>query len=189
MSDTTNSQDDWGIGDDELQEPQAASAPEPAASDEPAPSKPKRSKPRRSRGGRRGAFTPAQARKALDTIRGLDTADERTVDVALAMTGTDGDRDDLALAILTGKVSTTKSLDDLQEIGDADEIEAAVTAGMMGRDRMSDVWRLLDCAGVDVPGEMPDADTKLAIRLASLITGLDDSDRDVLSAASELLGA
>lgn len=188
MSDPTIQTDseDWGIDDSPAVPEDTATG--TASEENPKPKRSRRPAGRRSTR-RSGSFTPAQARKAVEVARRLFDASDDEFDVAVTLAGISGDRDDLAVAILTGKAASSDALTDLREIDDAEELEAAVVAGIMGRPRMTAVWELLKASGVDVPAEAPEADTKLALRLAAAVRGLSDQERAVLSSATDLLSA
>lgn len=142
----------------------------------------------RRRSSRPGGITPAQARKAVRVVATMRDADDRTIDVASAIIGSAGSgRDDLAVAVLTGKAQSTRALGDLSEIADADPTEAAVIAGMLPKSRLKSAWELLRVTGSDLPVELPDADVKAAIAVARAVHDRDDGQVETLERAAELL--
>lgn len=142
----------------------------------------------RRRPARSSGLTAAQARKAVRVVANLRDADEQTVDVAAAISGAAGvDRDELAVAVLTGKVKTTRALSDLSKIADADLMEAAVVAGMLPKPRLKDTWELLRATGSALPIDLPDADVKAAIAVARAVHDRDVDQVEALERAAGLL--
>lgn len=148
-----------------------------------------RSKTRSRRTSRRGgSFTPAQARKAVQAVARMHAADEQILAVAATLAGTPtGDPEELAIAVLTGKVRSSQAIKDVTEIAAADEVEAAVLAGILPKARLRGAWDLVRSTGAGLPAELPDADVKAAIALSKAIHGRTDEQVAVLQRAAELL--
>lgn len=144
-----------------------------------------------ARKSRRGPLTPGQAKKAVGLIGTLEAMTPQALEATGVLAGVDAERDALAVAILSGRTSTsqatTQALADIAGIARLEGAEAAIATGLLGRARIKAAWDLLRTTGVELTETVPAADLKAALALSEAIAGRTDEQADILDQASTVL--
>lgn len=194
----------WGLDaplEEQRFEPEQAPEPEPEPVSE-LGQEPEagRVKPRRSKRSverkravdrrRAGSLSPAQAKRAYTRVTAVLDAAPAELASAAALAGCEDDSEQVALAILTGRMGDArKVLDDLREAAETEDAERGILLAVMGRPRMEHLWRLVRAAGADLPERAPESDLKTALRLGEAIGARDEDQRHATEAGTQLLEA
>jgi hypothetical protein len=121
------------------------------------------------------------------TLEVLD-ADPQVLKLTAAILGHNAeDTEQVVVAILTSDRRTLlQPVTDLRDIRSADQLEMGIHATALGRERLRDLWTLLDRIG-RADGALPSSDPKAALKVVKAVVGVDDDDMTLIDLADELL--
>lgn len=155
----------------------------PEANDTPAGPSTKSAPAQRATG---GGLNRAAIRRVAAKAEEVATTDERIIAVAASVLGTGTGLAEVTTAIMAAPRSITAPVNDLNMIATSDQMEAAINATALGRDRIKGVWNLLGAlSGSTTP--MPAANTKAALAVTRVVFDLDDIAKAEVDAVAALL--
>lgn len=123
-------------------------------------------------------------KKTLDVL----AADPEVLKLTAAILGHAAeDTEQIVIAILTAdRRAVLQPVADLREIRAADQLEMGIYATALGRDRLRDLWALLDLLG-RADGTLPSSDPKAALKVVKSVVEVNDDDMTLIDLADELL--